>query len=197
MLWDEKNRKAMEEREFCIPGTDDAFMLGLAEDTPSHVERLNHGARWVLIHAKSGFRITAMNACGQVSFFANWLYRRFPKDHWVWAETNTDKVKTCLEPVLEQGLDTRDWSGYQNARMFEIEDERTKLDLLLLDYGISDHPDNEEPEDIRQIFKRQREENEKLGYPRPGKGYEDCPQQDAELLKLRVMYVKQKIVRQG
>lgn len=193
MIWEEKNRRAMEERQLCIPGTDDAFIVGLAEDTPPHLEKLDDGARWVLIHAKSGFRVVALNAIGQVSFIANWMYRRFPKTHWVWAETNTEKVKTCLDLVLQQDINTRkDWSGYQDARQFEIEDETMRLITLVLDYGISDNPDEEESEDIMKVNRFTRQENEKLGHPGPGFGYEDCPNQDKELLELRIAYVKQK-----
>ncbi|MBU4273654.1 MAG: hypothetical protein KKA28_17470 [Planctomycetes bacterium] len=196
MLWEEKNRKAMEERQFCIPGTNDAFMVGLAEDTPPHLEKLDCGARWVLIHAKSGFRVAALNAIGQVSFMANWMYRRLPKDHWVWAETDAETVKMCLEPVLQQDINTKkDWSGYQDARRFEIEDEKAKLIQLIIDYGVSDHPDDEEPEDVRRMSKFQRDDNEARGYPRPGFGYEDCPNQDEDLLKLRLAYLKQKYMR--
>jgi hypothetical protein len=198
MLWEERNRKAMEERQLCIPGTDDAFMVGLAEDTPAHLEK--PGSRWVLIHAKSGFRLNAFNVIkgwtvGQVSFIANWMYRQFPKTHWVWTETNTEKIKMCLEPLAQQGLNTRDWSGYQNARRCEIQDEMARLLLLGLDYGISDHPDEEESEDIRTTSRLVREENKKKGYPEPGFGYGDCPNADEELLELRVAYAKQKYVR--
>ena len=196
MHWEEKNRMAMEERKFCIPGANDALMVGLAEDEPPHLKK--HGSRYILIHTRSGLRLRAFNAIegwalGQVSFFANWIYRRFPNDHWLWAETNAEKFRGCLEPIVEQGLDTSDWSGYQNARKFEIE-QMARLMQLVLDYGVRDLPDDEEPEDFRQICKMQREENAKHGHPPPGHGYEDSPDQDRELFHLRLTYVKRKYI---
>jgi hypothetical protein len=123
------------------------------------------------------------------------MYRRLPKEHPVWTETDPETVRACLEPIVQQGLNTRDWSGYQDARQFEIKDEMARLLQLVLDYGISDHPDNEESEEVRRVTRFQRENNESRGYPRPGFGYEDSPNQDEELLKLRLAYIKQKYVR--
>jgi hypothetical protein len=195
MLWEEKNRKAMEERQFFIPGTDDVFMVGLAQDTPPHLEKIDGGARWVLFHAKSGHRVIAMNDIGQVSFLANWLYRQLPKDHWVWAEADTEKVRMCLDPVFEHGLKTvgGDWSGYQSARRFEIEDETARSIQLVLDYGFTNHPDEEEPEEGRLLNRLTREGNAKLGFPRPGFGYADAPNQNKKLLELRITYLKQEM----
>jgi hypothetical protein len=180
----------MEERQFYIPGTNDALIVGVAEFEPPHLRK--PGSRWLLIHAQSGLRLSPFNAVtgwaiGQVAFNANWLYRSFPSDHWVWTETDPERVRACLEPVSEQSLHIKDWSEYQNSRGTRIKDEISRLVLLMLDYGISDHPDNEESEEVRQIFQRTREANESLGHPPPGNGYEDSPDQNRELLELRVM----------
>jgi hypothetical protein len=190
--WEEKNRRAIEQRQFYIPGTDDALIVGVAECEPPHLKK--PGSRWLLIHAQSALRLSAFNAIkgwaiGQVAFFANWLYRQFPCDHWVWTETHPDKVRVCLEPVVEKGLDTRDWSEYRTpARDFGIKEESARLSLLILDYGISDHPDDEESEDIRKVSELQRASYKELGHPRPGMGYEDGPYQDKKLLEMRVVY---------
>ncbi len=198
VLWAEKNRRAMEQRQFCIPGTSDALMVGLREDEPPREG--GRGSRWVLIHATSRLRFDAFNAVegwsiGQVSFLANWMYRRLPREHPVWTESDPDTVRACLEPIIQQGLNTRDWSGYQEARKFEIKDETARLTLLVADYGISDHPDEEEPADVRQANKFQREQNQLRGYPKPGFGYEDPPDQTLDLFNLRLAYLKQKYMQ--
>jgi len=143
-------------REFSIPGTNETFVLGLAEDTPPHLEKLNHGARWVLMHRNSGWRMTAMNEPGQVSFLANWAYRQFPERHWVWGENDISKVRTCLEPVLQKAMATRDWSAYQEARHYEIEKEMTNLAMLLIDNGITDKPEDEETPEMKEHLKQLR-----------------------------------------
>jgi hypothetical protein len=193
MLWAEKNRKAMQERKLCIPGTDDAFLVGVTEDEPPHPEK--PGARWVLIHIASARRFIARWALGQVAFLANWMYRRFPKDHPLWTETDPETVSACLTPLLQQGFDTEDWSEYQNARRYEIEDEMARMNMLAADYGIPDNPDNELPEGVLGPVRFQREQNQSLGCPRPGMGYEDSPNQEHELFTLRLTYIKRKYMR--
>ena len=115
-----------------------------------------------------------------------------PEDHLVWTETEAETVKACLEPIVQQALNTRDWSGYHDARKFEIKDEMARLIQLAVDYGISDHPDDEEPEDVRRVTEFRRKDNKSRGYPEPGFGYEDSPNQDQELFELRLAYAKQK-----